>query len=179
MIEAMRKANLEPPRLQDKRTSFWIMFRSHTLMGPEAVTWLNQFASLPLNDRQRLSLIYLRNNQQISNSDYQRLNHTDSVAANRELGNLVQAGLIKQHKTRRWAYYTLTVPVEIAIPQLPQTDEERIIEYVRKHGSINNEKCRKLLSIKISRAWYLLSKLDSSGKLKKQGKKRWARYVLP
>jgi len=69
MLEAMRRANLEPPRFDDKRSSFWVMFRNHMLMSPEAVTWLNQFATLPLNDRQRLALVYLRCNDQITNSD--------------------------------------------------------------------------------------------------------------
>lgn len=33
---------------QDKSTSSRVTFRSHTLMRPESITWLNQFASLPL-----------------------------------------------------------------------------------------------------------------------------------
>jgi ATP-dependent DNA helicase RecG len=36
MMEAMRQANLEPPRFQDKRSSFWVTFRNHMLMSPEA-----------------------------------------------------------------------------------------------------------------------------------------------
>jgi ATP-dependent DNA helicase RecG len=99
MLEAMRRANLEPPRFQDHRSSFWVTFRSHTLMSPRAIAWLNQFAHRPLNDRQRLALVYLRHNAQMTNSDYQRLNHIDSATANRELRGLVQTGLIEQHTT--------------------------------------------------------------------------------
>jgi hypothetical protein len=40
-------------------SSFWVTFRNHTLMNPEAITWLNQVARLPLNGRQRLALVYL------------------------------------------------------------------------------------------------------------------------
>jgi ATP-dependent DNA helicase RecG len=101
MLEAIRRANLEPPRFQDKRSSFWVTFRNHTLMSPEASAWLNQFADRPLNDQQRLALVYLRHNERMTNSDYQRLNHVDSVTANRELRRLVQAGLIEQNSTRR------------------------------------------------------------------------------
>jgi len=112
-------------------------------------------------------------------SDYQRLNHVDSVTANRELHGLVQAGMIEQHSTRRWAYYTLNVPAEAeALPQ-PQTEEEKILAYVRQHGSINNTECRDFLGIEPSRAWYLLKKLCAHELLKRQGEKRWARYVLP
>jgi ATP-dependent DNA helicase RecG len=53
---------MEPPRFQDKRSSFWVTFRNHTLMNPDAVAWLNHFADQPLNDRQRLALVYLRHN---------------------------------------------------------------------------------------------------------------------
>jgi len=179
MIEAMRKANLEPPRLHDKRTSFWVTFRSHTLMSPESISWLNQFASFPLNDRQRLAMVYVRNNEQITNSEYRRLNHVDSVVANRELTGLVQTGLTKQHKARRWAYYTLTAPSEIEAPKITQTDEEKVLDYVKKYGSINNSECCIALGVKPSHSWYLLKKLSKQGLLKPRGEKRWMRYILP
>ena len=60
MLWAMREANLEPPAFDDRRSSFRVTFRNHTLMSPEAIAWLNQFSSYPLNDRQRLALVYLR-----------------------------------------------------------------------------------------------------------------------
>jgi ATP-dependent DNA helicase RecG len=81
MLEAMRQANLEPPRFDDKRSSFWVTFRNHSLMSPEAITWLNQFAGVALNDRQRLALVYLRNNDRMANNDYQRLCRVDSGPA--------------------------------------------------------------------------------------------------
>jgi ATP-dependent DNA helicase RecG len=179
MLAAMRNANLEPPRFQDRRSSFLVTFRNHTLMNPEAIAWLNQLADRPLNDHQRLALVYLRHNKQITNSDYQRLNHVDSVTANRELRGLVQLGLIEQQSTRRWAYYTLNVPTEVKVTPPSQTEEEKILAYVRKNGLINNSECCNLLSVESSRAWYLLKKLCANGLLKRQGEKRWTRYVLP
>lgn len=179
MINAMRKANLEPPRLQDKRTSFWVTFRSHTLMGPESISWLNQFASLPLNDRQRLALIYMRNNEQITNSDYQRLNHIDSIAANRELNALVQLGLIKQHKTRRWAYYTLEVPVETQVPKATQTVEEQVLGHIRRYGSISRAECKDTLKISDRQAKQLLQEMNKEGLIRLTGRGKGARYVFP
>jgi ATP-dependent DNA helicase RecG len=179
MIEAMRKANLEPPRLQDKRSSFWVIFRSHTLMGPEAITWLNQFASFPLNDRQRVALAYLRNNGQIANSDYRRLHHIDPLIANKELTALEQLSLIKQHRTKRWAYYSLNIPAEIEVAGSLQTDEEKILDYVHTHGFIRRENCIDLLRVSIVRARYLLQKMYKKGFLKLEGKGRGSRYVLP
>ncbi|MBI1766461.1 MAG: hypothetical protein HYR56_34065 [Acidobacteria bacterium] len=178
MLEAMRKANLEPPRFQDKRASLWLTFRNHTLMSPQAIGWLNQFSSLPLNDHQRLALVYLRNNQQITNSYYQRLNHVDSVTANRELRGLVQLGLTEQQNSRRWAYYMLRSGKDVPMVSPEPSDEEKILAYVRKAGSISNEECRALLSVTMQRASYLLKKLQTQGTLKREGERRWARFKL-
>ena len=59
------------------------------------------------------------------------------------------------------------------------TEEDRILAYVSAHSSINNTKCRELLSVGKNRAWYLLRKLHSNGQLIQDGSKRWAEYRLP
>ncbi len=183
MIDAMRSAQLEPPKFDDKRSSFWVIFKNHTMMTHKAVNWLNQFYDIPLNDRQRLALVYLRNNPQMANRDYQRLNNIDSVQANRELRQLVDLGLIEQHSTRGGAYYTLAVSSEVPPTQRPveiqKSDEERILEYVKQHGSINNSECQRLLGVARTKAWYLLGDMKRKGKLRMEGERRWARYYLP
>jgi DNA-binding NtrC family response regulator len=57
--------------------------------------------------------------------------------------------------------------------------EESILSYVGDHGSINNAECRRLLSIDLQRASYLLKKLHTEGVLEKHGERRWSRYSLP
>lgn len=178
MVAALRDANLEPPQFQDKRSSFWVTFRNHTLMSPEAIRWLNQFAGHRLSDQQRLVLAYLGSHDNITNSDYQRLNRVDSVIAKRELRGLVELDLIQQHDSRRWAYYTLNALPRM-YPLKLESDEEKIVAYVREHGSISNRECRGLLSIQSPRAWYILKNLAKRGSLKREGVKRWTRYVLP
>jgi predicted HTH transcriptional regulator len=177
MLEAMRKANLEPPRFDDKRSSFWVTFRNHSLMSPEAITWLNQFAGLPLNDRQRLALVYLRHNDRIANNDYQRLNQVDLTTAGRELRALVQLDLIEQQSAKRWTYYTLKAARDL--PVSSASEEHGIIAYVRELGSITNAQCRDLLKVDDDRAWYLFKKLSDARRLKPEGKGRWRKYVLP
>lgn len=179
MLSAMRNANLEPPRFQDKRSSFWVTFHSHTLVNPESIAWLNQFADQPLNDHQRLALAYLHHHDHITNSDYQRLNHVDSVTANRELHSLVQLKLVDQHGTRRWAYYTLKIPIEVKVEVPPQTDEEKILAHVREHRSIKRSDCQQLLGISGLQARYLLQKMRKRGILRLDRRGRGARYILP
>jgi len=180
MLEAMRQANLEPPRFRDRRSSFCVTFRSHTLLNPEAVAWLNRFAEKPMNDRQWMALAYLRHNQGMTNNDYQRLNLVDSVTATRELRNLTDYGLVELHGSRRWAYYTLNVPVEAPPIQVAlETDEEKILAYVREHGSIKRAECQALLNVTETQARYILKKMKDRLLLRLEGTGKPSRYLLP
>ncbi len=154
----------------------WVTFRNHTLMSPDTITWLNQFSDQPINDQQRLALAYLRHNEQMTNGDYQRLNHVDSVSANKDLRKLVQLGLIEQNGMRGLAYYTLKSSTTAKV--LLQAEEEKILEYIRENGSINNSECRELLHVDIQRASYRLQKLHKQKLLERKGERRWSRYFL-
>jgi len=178
MLMVMREANLEPPRFDDRRSSFKVTFRNHTLMNPEAIAWLNQFSDIVLDDRQRLALVYLRQRRQITNSDYRRLNRIDAMTAGQELRGLVQTGLVEQSGIGRWTYYTLKALDKFPKEEIPETDEEKILSYVKKHGLINNAECRELLDVDLQRASYLLKKLTKEGSLNCEGKHRWTRYRL-
>lgn len=66
---------------------------------------------------------------------------------------------------------------------LPETlsDEEKILAYVREHGSIRNAECQELLELgdDSERARHIQRKLVAAGKLKRVGEKRGTRYLLP
>lgn len=176
MIGAMRRANLEPPCFEDRRTSFRVTFRNHTLMSPATITWLNQFAGFGINDRQRLALAHLRHNDQIVNRDYRRLTSVDAGIASRELRGLVETGLVSRHGSGRWVFYTLAVPPDIVASRGP---EEKVIAFVRERGSINNAECRWLLGIDIEEARRPLTRMVKKGSLHRSGARRWTTYHLP
>jgi predicted HTH transcriptional regulator len=107
----------------------------------------------------------------------------ETVEATRELRGLVETGLVEMHGTRRWAYYTLSdhVPAQVQLPlPLAMSDEEKILAYVREHGSITNAECRELLGLADDerRARYVLGKMVEQKLIRKVGDKRWTRYVL-
>lgn len=179
MIGAMRHANLEPPRFQDRRSSFWVTFRNHTLLSPDTISWLNQFADRPLNDEQRVALAHLRVRDQITNRDFRHLNHVDAATATRDLRGLVQAGLIEQHATGRWAYYTLAVPAHLDGAASPRTIEERVLAFVQAHGSIDNARTRGLLGVDTEQARRVLTRMVRQGLLRRERTRRWAVYFLP
>lgn len=180
MLDALRGANLEPPRFEDRRSSFLVTFRNHTLMNPEAIAWLNRFAHLSLNDRQRVALVYLRQHGQINNSEYQRLNRVNTVVAGQELRGLVQSGLIEPRGFGRWTSYTMKPLAEPAAAEnAVATQEARVLDHVRIAGSITNAECRRLLGINADRAKYLLRTMTRANRLKADGSGRWKRYLLP
>lgn len=179
MLQAMREANLEPPRFTDRRASFLVTFRNHTLMNPGAIVWLNQFAARALNDRQRLALVYLRQHGEIHNSIYRRLTRGDSMTAGHDLRRLVEADLVEQQGVGRGTSYKLKVPPELQEQRVSQTDEDKILIYVQQHRSITNTECRALLNVDEARAYYLLKKLCDVKRLYPEGKGKGRRYVLP
>ncbi len=179
MITAMREARLEPPQFRDTRASFRVIFKNHTLLDTETVTWLNQFAGYPLSDAQRMALAYLRVNPRMTNSDYRRLNNTTTVEATRELRELVDLRLIEMHGTRRWAYYTLAARMEVE--REPEDRPTRLVlDYVDQYGSITNRECRELLGWekeKRGKSYRLLRNLVQAGKLRKKGRGRGTHYA--
>ncbi len=178
MVQALGEANLEPPRFADHRVSFHVTFHNHTLLNPETLNWLNQFSYLPINDRQRKALVYLRLHSQITNPEYRRLNHVDSLTAGAELRGLTQMGLIEQQGAGRWTSYTLCIEEDASPKREVKSGEDQILDFVQFHKSITNLECRNILKVDSIRAHYLLRKLSRAGHLSPVNSGRWRYYVL-
>jgi len=179
MLQALRDANLEPPKFDDRRASFLVTFRNHTLLNPPALAWLNQFADRPLNDRQRLALVYLRQHGQITNPDYRRLNRVDPLVAGRELRSLVESALVEQEGTRRWTSYRLQVSPDVPSQIELSTEEKEILDWISEKKSITNKECRQLLGVGPTRAYYLLKRLCDAKRIKSTGAGKGRSYSLP
>jgi len=179
MLHAMREANLEPPRFDDRRTSFTITLHNHTLMTPQAIQWLNQFSHLPLNDHQRLALVYLKQNHDIDNQDYRRLNRVDMMTAGQDLRGLVQASLVEQAGFGRWTKYRLKISEGESVKSALGENEEKVIVRIQQRGAVTNAECRQILGTNLTDTSYLLKKMTEKGLIKRVGKHRWTRYELP
>ena len=87
--------------------------------------------------------------------------------------------LCRANRLRPLEKYVLKVR-DVSIDNLVhKSDEEKILSYIIKHGSINNSECRELLNVNDDRAYYLLKKLSEKGKLKTLKKGKGRRYVVP
>jgi len=181
MVEAMRAAGLEPPQFSDDRKRFTVVFRNHTLvLDDDGVAWLNAVADqLPLNDRQKLALVYLRRSRRLTNSEYRRLHPgLDSRDALHELQGLVQCGAAVMRGVRGGAWYELALPIEVPAPEEFVSDEDRVLEYVRKQGFIQASTASALLGWgNPRRAGRFLRTLVEAGLMDRQGEKRGTRYV--
>lgn len=181
MINSMRSAQLEPPRFCDDRRYFTVVFGNHTLMmNDEGIEWLNAVAAgLPLNDRQKLALLFARRNKRMTNGDYRRLASVDTSQATKELQQLVRCGAFRMHGARGGAYYTLLLPDAVSVA-VSLSDDERVLECARERGYVTNPVVRELLGVADrKRVFAILAKLVADGRLVATGNTRARRYTLP
>lgn len=183
MVSAMREAHLEPPKFEDHRDTFKVTFYNQALLDQESLAWLNQFASIPLNSRQRTALAYLHKHEQITNGEYCRLNSVDSVTATKDLKGLVDNAMVQMNGTRRWAYYRLVEQI-VAPAKLIDMDlsprHKVIVEYVKTHGSITTAEYVNITGGKFAErtARKDLETLEQMGFLQRKGQTKGVYYIL-
>jgi DNA-binding MarR family transcriptional regulator len=101
------------------------------------------------------------------------------MTAGQDLRGMVQTGLVEQTGFGRWTKYHLVISdVRVKLTTI-EPDEEKIISYIKRHGSITNADCRDLLQINLHNTTYFLKKMTKKGLIRRHGKHRWTRYRLP
>jgi ATP-dependent DNA helicase RecG len=106
MVAALRQAGMTPPVFDDRVATFRVTLPNQTLLDEASVGWLNGVTG-DLTDSQRMGLAMMRHGHELTNSQYRQLLGVDSRVATRELGDLVDRGLVVQKGSRRWATYEL------------------------------------------------------------------------
>lgn len=111
----IRDAGLQAPLFENvSGQSFRATLFTSAFVSEEDREWLKTFKEYSLKDRQMCCLIYLRHHKEdgINNSAYRELNGMkvvgDDKMANRELGKLVELGLVKPMGSGRYRRYYLT-----------------------------------------------------------------------
>jgi ATP-dependent DNA helicase RecG len=131
MIHALRRAGLEPPRFDDRISTFSVTFPNASLLDDDTVGWLQRLGRT-LTETQRLGLALLRHGHVLDNTTYRQATGLDSRVATRELGELVEARLVEQIGTRRWATYRMASPATIR-----RDRRAEIISVLRKRGELS------------------------------------------
>lgn len=140
MIAALRRHNLSLPDFHSSLTRFRVTLRNHTLLGDEALHWLEKIGGAYLASNQRLALVFAREEGQVTNSDYRRLCGVTVQEASRELSELVEKGFLTMRGSRRWAAYRLSPrinpnQVDVRFSDLPDYSKD-VYEYIRDQGPV-------------------------------------------
>lgn len=154
IIASMRRHNLSPPHFRTSLSRFSLTFRNHHLLSSEALRWLDSIEVDNLNSNQKLALVYTKNEGRIANRDYQRLCGVDPITATRELGEMVNTGILNMTGTRRWAFYELPpllsgFETDIKFKGLP-AKTKRIWKYIRDHQPVGRKEIIKGLGNELS-----------------------------
>jgi len=101
IIRECKEYGLPEPEFRETGTSFVVTFRKDKLSK-------EYLRHLRLNSNQVNTVFYLKQNDEITNSEYQKLNGVSKPTATRELSALVEKGIIERKgSTGRGTIYTL------------------------------------------------------------------------
>lgn len=168
ILESLHRAGLQPPRFEDKRTTFKVTVSNTALLDTEALKWLNQFQGALLSDEQRVILAYTRKMGQVTHADVRRLHPgLDGRVITTLLGNLVNKGFLEQHGTRRWTVYTLTEHIaQVESPRTQRTaTPNSIVELLRRAGALSAQEIADQLNIKPATVRHHLRRLRREGRI--------------
>lgn len=127
MLAALRQAGMSPPQFADRIATFQVTFPNHTLLDSGTLEWLETVQSSDLSDSQRMALALLRRGEALTNASYRQASGLDSRVATRELGALVQRGLVEQQGSGRWTTYRLKAAPLIGVPAERRRDRRQDI----------------------------------------------------
>ena len=151
MLAALRQAGMSPPLFADRIGTFQVTFPNHTLLDGDTLNWLESAGGLDLTDSQRMALALLKRGEAVTNASYRRISGLDSRVATRELGDLVQRGLLKQDGSGRWTTYRLAdeaLQTASTAPRRKRADRRgEIVALLRQSDSLSRAEIAKQLGI--------------------------------
>ncbi|MBS0420171.1 MAG: putative DNA binding domain-containing protein [Proteobacteria bacterium] len=109
MIQALRAADMSPPRFEDGVSTFCVTFPRHSLVDPQTLNWLAGLGDTArgLSRDQRNALVLMKAGEAMSNVRYRQISDADSRVATRELADLVNRGLAEVVGGGRYTEYVL------------------------------------------------------------------------
>ena len=129
VLELLRGTGMSPPRFDVSLTRFRLVLPNHTLLDAATLAWVEAVAGRRnLAESQRQAMAYLKHTHAMANADYCRLTGVDSRVATRELGRLVELGLMSREGNGRGARYELGPKAGAAAsaPAIPGSGQLRI-----------------------------------------------------
>lgn len=96
MRAALERAGVVPPIFHSDRArdEFLATFRLQAFLNNDDLSWLATFKNYGLSEEQQKALVLIRRNGSITNSEYRRLNHVDTLTATAQLRQLRELDLV-------------------------------------------------------------------------------------
>jgi hypothetical protein len=116
MIQALRAADMSPPRFEDGVSTSCVTFPRHSLVDPQTLSWLAGLgeAARGLSRDQRNALVLMKAGEVMSNARYRQISDADSRVASRELADLVNRKLAEAVGGGGYTEYVLAAPTKQA-----------------------------------------------------------------
>lgn len=109
----LRNAGLQEPKFANIGNSFVATMFHSAFIAPVEREWLNHFAGININERQRTALLHMKNEGGISinNKQYRAINGMnrigDDKTANKQLRRLVELGILEKKGEYRLTEYVI------------------------------------------------------------------------
>ena len=177
MFDVMEEEELYPPEFRlEADVIFTVVLCNTPVYSPDTRRWLRQFEPLGLSGNQKRLLAYAREHDgTFTSRAYQKLVGMDIYTASRDIKDLIRKDVAHLQK-KGGRIYRLVEPGEkksLAFPSEYQALEARLT----KQGWITNTDIRELLGVSRPEATRIAASLVKMGLLRKEGERRWARYL--
>jgi ATP-dependent DNA helicase RecG len=177
MFDVMEEEGLYPPEFRlEADVIFTAVLRNTPVYTLETRRWLRQFEPLGLSGNQKRLLAYAREHGgSFTSRAYQKLVGVGIYTASRDIRGLIRKGVARLQK-KGGRIYRLIEPGEkksLAFPSQYQAIESRLT----KQGWITNTDIRELLGVSRTEATRIAVSLVKTGLLRKEGERRWTRYL--
>ncbi len=107
MQTLMLSSNMMPPTFESNRekNNFTIRLLFHNFLNNEDVGWLENFQTYQLNDKQKLTLVFIKEIGAIDNNAFRQLTGANRTEAGIDLRDLREKELIEQKNAGKSTYY--------------------------------------------------------------------------
>ena len=170
MIQALREADMSPPRFEDRVSTFCVTFPRHSLIDPPTLNWLAGLgeAAQGLSRDQRNALVLMKAGEVMSNARYRQISDADSRVATRELADLVRRGLAEVVGGGGYTEYVLAALTRPA-------DAPPVVQSARREKMDRRPQIRRLLG---QRGEMSRAELQAELRLGQPIVSRWLRRML-
>ena len=175
MYREMESRLLAPPIFEATPSSVTVTLLNRALVGVEDQAWLLALGDEPTADERR-ALLAARRNGAVTPRELRRMLPTADIDA--LLAGALAKGLLTRIGQRGGARYVLSDAVrQVGDPvSAPHRDRQRLLDEVRRLGSLSTTEGAALLAVPPNKARGLLNELAQAGLIRAEGRTRARRY---